>query len=378
MNNKVFGPQWIGEEKKDLEDKKSPNINSSQESQNRFIRFEIAEANSICCMAAFGKMKDILGVPLLPLLTIYDFFIKRALDQYFYALYWNSGFILCGTPSGVTLSPEGAQHGWKSDFQIPGQITWEPFFISEMDWIFADSLQRHFTGQNQERTGVLIRAVTRGVDQKQFLKCLRTQKRFKKTQSLLTPQNISPPSFSHKALEESQAACLRDEEILACVRQEVLNGAYYLLNYTGYVDYNEEENVLYIFSMGSPSTSALSACKKLLKKGIYANLIIVTSPDLLLGNLAHKNGYQHLKQGLNLENTKAPLVSVHDGEPGLLDNIGSILGAHHESLAIRKHSRSGRPDEIYQYHGIDESSIQQASLKVLQLQSQKIFSLRNL
>ncbi len=380
MNNKVFGPQWIQEEslKKDLEDKKSPNINSNQESQNRFIRFEIAEANSISCMAAFGKMKDILGVPILPLMTIYDFFIKRALDQYFYALYWNSGFILCGTPSGVTLSPEGAQHGWKSDFQIPGQITWEPFFLAEMDWIFSDSLQRHFKEQNQERTGVLIRAVTKGVDQKQFLKSLRTQNRFKKTKALLTPQNIPPPSYSKGTFEESRVSCLTDEEILACIRQEVLNGAYYLLNYKGYADYKEEENVVHVFSMGAPSAFALSASKKLLSKGIYANLIIVTCPDLLLGNLAYKNGYRHLKKGLNLDNTKAPVVSVHDGEPGLLDNIGSVLGAHHESLAVRKHSRSGRPDEVYQYHGIDAGSVERACLKVLQLHSQKIFSLKNL
>ena len=53
-------------------------------------------------------------------MTVYDFFIKRALDQYFYSLYWKSSFILGGTPSGVTLSPEGAQHGWKSDFPDTG------------------------------------------------------------------------------------------------------------------------------------------------------------------------------------------------------------------------------------------------------------------
>ncbi len=371
MNNKVFGPSWIKEEqvKKGLEDKKSPNLTTRQESQNRFIRFEIAEANSISCMTAFGKMKDILGVPVLPLMTIYDFFIKRALDQYFYALYWNAGFILCGTPSGVTLSPEGAQHGWKSDFQIPNQITWEPFFLQEMDWIFKDALQRHFTGENEGRAGVLIRAVTRGVDQKQFLECLKTQKRFKtKSDILLTPKNHSLPF----AQEESHIDSVSTSEIFSRIRKEVLAGAYYLLNYTGYADYREEDNVVHIFSMGSPSTSALSAAKALLSQGIYANVIIVTSPDLLLGNLAYNNDYTHLGKGLGLACTKAPIVSVHDGEPGLLDNIGSVLGVYQESLAVRKHSRCGRPGDIYQYHGINADSVVQSCLRVLKLQSERL------
>ena len=372
MNHKVFGPEWIKEQeiKSSLEDKKSPDLISNQEMDNRFIRFEIAEANSISCLAALGKMRNILGVPLLPIATIYDFFIKRALDQYFYALYWDSNFILCGTPSGVTLSAEGAQHGWKSDFQIPNQITWEPFFLQEMDWIFADTFQRHFMGNNKGRTGVLIRAVTRGIDQKQFVNCLKTQKRFKRDQNtLLAPKD----QILASSIEECQEPCIAEEKILKQIQQEVLKGAYYLLDYRGYVDYIEEDNVVHIFSMGSPSTSAIEVSKELVNQGVYANLIIVTSPDLLLGNLAYKDNYMYLKKGLALQNTKAPIVSVHDGEPGLLDNIGSILGVHHESLAVRKNSRSGRITDVYKYHGIDKNSIIQSCLKVLQLHSQKFF-----
>ncbi|MFX8828852.1 hypothetical protein ABTM52_19840, partial [Acinetobacter baumannii] len=87
-------------------------------------------------------------------------------DQLFYNLYWRSSFILVGTPSGVTLSPEGAQHGWKSDLQIPNQITWEPFFAQELDWIFTDAIKRILTHDDADRNGVVVRGVTRGVDQK--------------------------------------------------------------------------------------------------------------------------------------------------------------------------------------------------------------------
>ena len=372
MNQKTLGPEFIDDKNvvKGLEDKKSPDLIPSQESQNRFVRFEIVEANCISCMAAFGKMRDILGVPLLPLMTIYDFFIKRALDQYFYSLYWSSSFILCGTPSGVTLSPEGAQHGWKSDFQIPNQVTWEPFFLQEMEWIMSDAIYRHFTWNNENRTGVLIRAVTRGIDQKQFLKCLKIQKRFKQDQQ----KALAPESYSLAgAVEESELNCISESEIFHHIKQEVLAGAYYLFDYRGYVDYIEEDNVVHLFSMGSPSTSAMAASKELLKQGIYANIIVVTSPDLLLANLANKNNFFHLRNTLALENTKSPIVSVHDGEPGLLDNIGSILGVHQESLAVRKHSLCGRPDDVYLYHEIDKDSVVKTCLKVLTYQSKKFF-----
>ena len=124
------------------------------------------------------------------------------------------------------------------------------------------------------------------------------------------------------------------------------------------------ENIVNIFAMGALGKEASEASMELLKKGIYANVIIVTSPDLLLGSLAHKNQYVYLKEELGL-NASVPVVSVHDGEPGILDNIGSILGQPQESLAVRRHSVCGMPSEIYQYHGMDPSSIVTAVLKVL-------------
>jgi pyruvate dehydrogenase E1 component len=145
--------------------------------------------------------------------------------------------------------------------------------------------------------------------------------------------------------------------------------------------------VVHIFAMGSLATEALAASEMLLAKGIYANVIVVTSPDLLCGVLAHENDYQHLKQGLDVNasiylqpsdgrtaNTgdllgvagrRIPLVSVHDGEAGLLDNLGSIVGVKQISCAVRKHSKCGRPHEIYEYHGIDAQSVFEACGKVL-------------
>ncbi|MGE0762388.1 MAG: pyruvate dehydrogenase [Bdellovibrionales bacterium] len=389
MDGKIYGAPVVEEDLESeygVKDKSLPDLIPGEEESDRFLRFEIAEANVMSCMGSFGRMRDVLGIPLLPLMTVYDFFVKRALDQYFYNLYWKSSFILVGTPSGVTLSPEGAQHGWKSDFQIPNQITWEPFYCQELDWILVDAVRRHMTFDNEGRSGVNIRGVTRGVEQKDFLNLLKTQRRFKN--ALADGQLLSPKGLEVAgATDESQVETWADTDILKSVRDDVLSGAYYLIDYRGYAGYEPGDNVVNIFAMGSLGTEAIKASRELLEKGIYANVIMVTSPDLLAGNLAHENDYHHLRQTLGVNATlylqphmngtthvgemltmsgrRVPMVSVHDGEIGLLDNLGSIVGVRQEVLAVRKHSRCGRPSDVYAYHHINAASVVEACGKVL-------------
>ncbi|MFP5519319.1 MAG: pyruvate dehydrogenase [Bdellovibrionia bacterium] len=384
MDGKIFGAPVVIDHEADLgvKDTKLPDLVPGEEENDRFIRFEIAEGNVMSCVGSFGRMRDTLGIPLIPMMTVYDFFLKRALDQYFYNLYWRSSFICVGTPSGVTLSPEGAQHGWKSDIQIPNQITWEPFFCQELDWILVDAMKRHVTGDNVGRTGVFIRGVTRGVEQKDFTTYLKKQARFKLNNQNLLHRGQFPVAG---AVNEEDIASMDENSMLDAVREEVLKGAYFLIDYRGYAGYEPGDNVVNIFSMGSPTTEAIKASEELLSKGVYANVIVVTSPDLLVGIQGHETDYDYLKNGLGINanlylrkqsevssgdlitvaGRRIPVVSVHDGEAGLLDNIGSIIGVRHESLAVRKHSKCGRPSEIYAYHHIDSQSVIEAVGKVL-------------
>jgi pyruvate dehydrogenase E1 component len=384
MDGKIFGANIVHdfEQEYSVKDAKLPDLVPGEEVSDRFIRFEIAEGNVMSCVGSFGRMRDTLGIPLMPLMTVYDFFIKRALDQYFYNLYWKSSFILVGTPSGVTLSPEGAQHGWKSDIQIPNQITWEPFFCQELDWILCESMRRHFTNDNEGRNGVLIRGVTRGVEQKDMMLWLKRQARFKSELNGLLARTEFPLDG---ALDEGQVPVQDEATILAKIRDEVLSGAYYLIDYRGYAGYEPGDNVVNIFAMGALGTEAIKASEALLAKGVYANVIIVTSSDLLCGIQAHENDYVWLKEGLGIDGNlhvhptehmnghefvtvagrRVPMVSVHDGEAGLLDNIGAIVGVRHEALAVRHHSKCGRPKDIYEYHNIDWQSVVEACGKVL-------------
>ncbi|MGE0528816.1 MAG: pyruvate dehydrogenase, partial [Bdellovibrionales bacterium] len=386
MDGKIYSANEVEDEESEMgvKDRTVPDLVPGEEANDRFLRFDIQEANVMSCMGSFGKIRDTLGIPLVPLMTVYDFFIKRALDQLFYNLYWRSSFILVGTPSGVTLSPEGAQHGWKSDIQIPNQIVWEPFFVQELDWIFVDALRRLLTYEDHDRSGVIIRGVTRGLDQKLLPQLLKTQRRFKQNldaQTLLAPQGMDVAGGT----DESQFPAMEEDVIMDQIRRDVLAGGYCLIDYRGYAGYEPGDNVVHIFAMGSPTTEAIKASRALLERGIYANVFVVTSPDLLVGNLAHANGYQHLKEGLGvsgdlylkdvdatdegqlrlLSGRRVPIVSVHDGEIGLLDNIGSLVGVRQETLAVRKHSKCGRPSDVYRYHHIDADSVVDACGKVL-------------
>ncbi len=381
MNGKLFGD--VGQE--DFEktfgtkDEKAPDVIPQLSDRSGHIRFEIAEGNCMSAAGSFGKFFHFVGIPLFPSMTIYDFFIKRAHDQFYYNLYWHSSFATLGTPSGITLAPEGAQHSWKSDFQIPNCVTWEPAFSRELEWIFADMLKRHFVKDDSDREASLIRCVTKGLVQKELTDRTKTQLRFQGKE---------------------------EKEILEVIRQETLKGGYVLIDYRGFEDYSPGDNVIELFAMGALVTEAIKASDSLRQKGIYANVYVVTSSDLLLGNFAYHDNYQHLKEGLGIsgelyvrpdkgrtlssegdwyfvQGSRVPVVSVHDGEPGLLDNIGSIVGVLHKTLAVRKTSKSGTTQEVFHYHGLDaegiasacEEALAEATLEKFQISKQLIDSL---
>ncbi len=383
MDEKIFGPRhdenW--ESKLDLHERLRPELAPTDEAWTRHIRFEIAEANCMSAVGSFGKMDHAAGIPFLPMMTVYDFFIKRALDQLYYNLYWGSSFVLVGTPSGITLAPEGAQHSWKSDIQIPNLITWEPAFAIEMEWILCDAIRRHFTRDNQGRSGVLIRAVTRALHQGLLLEWQRRQVRWKRDLPAGAELGLTAQDGG---LHEAEVPHAGDAEILAVLQDHALAGGYRLIDWRGYRGYQPGENVVELFVMGALVPEAVQAAKLLLDRGVYANVTIVTSPDLLCGELGRKNGFAHLKQTLgvtgalhlrpagggqgplgaadaiDLAGRRVPVVSVHDGEIGLLDNLGSILGVPQLARAVVKFSKSGTPAHIYEYHGLHGAGIADA------------------
>ncbi|MDE0895818.1 MAG: pyruvate dehydrogenase, partial [Planctomycetota bacterium] len=178
---------------------------------------------------------------------------------------------------------------------------------------------------------------------------------------------------------------LADTDLKARLRLQVLSGAYYLLDWRGYEGYEPGDNVVHLFALGSLVTEALEASERLLKIGIYANVIVITSQDLLLGIQGEADDYKHLTQALGINGDlhavplrgaaslemvslaarRVPIVAVCDGEAGLVDNIGSIVGVKQRTLAVRKFSKCGRPSDVFALQNIDAAAIVEAAGRAL-------------
>jgi pyruvate dehydrogenase E1 component len=108
---------------------------------------------------AAGLSHSLFGKRLIPIGTVYDPLVARGLDALNYACYQDARFMIVGTPSGVTLAPEGGAHqsigspliGMSQD----GLAAFEPAFADElaviMEWAF-DYMQRDGEGDPDERT----------------------------------------------------------------------------------------------------------------------------------------------------------------------------------------------------------------------------------
>jgi pyruvate dehydrogenase E1 component len=144
------------------------------------IELGIAEMNLFLLLGAAGLSHSLFGKRLIPIGTVYDPFVARGLDALNYACYQDARFMIVGTPSGVTLAPEGGAHqsigspliGMSQD----GLAAFEPAFADElaviMEWAF-DYMQRDGEGDPDERTwlrdetggSVYLRLTTNPIEQ---------------------------------------------------------------------------------------------------------------------------------------------------------------------------------------------------------------------
>ena len=117
----------------------------------------IAEVNLVGLLGELGATWSRDGQPLLPVGTIYDPFLARALEPWSFGIYAGGQSILVGTPSGVTLGPEGGAHQSvvtpSIGIEQPGCVAWEPAFGRDFEWTFLHALSR--LGRPDGSSGVL-------------------------------------------------------------------------------------------------------------------------------------------------------------------------------------------------------------------------------
>jgi stage V sporulation protein SpoVS len=144
------------------------------------IELGISEMNLFGLLGQLGLSWDLSDQPLLPIGTVYDPFVLRGLDALIHAVYSGSRFVVAGTPSGVTLAPEGGAHQStitpSVGLELPGVTLCEPAYAGALDWMLCDALGRIAAGPARVQTAAprdddgayYFRLTTRPIDQVPF------------------------------------------------------------------------------------------------------------------------------------------------------------------------------------------------------------------
>jgi pyruvate dehydrogenase E1 component len=281
----------------------------------------ISETNLMMMLGQLGLAAEYHDETLLPIGTVYDPFVARGLDPLIYALYSGAGIILVGTPSGVSLAPEGGAHQSvitpTIGLALPGITYWEPCFAQELEWIMLASLEGLL--HRRRASSAYLRLSTLPVDQGLF------------------------PVGDRSAL-----------------RQLVLSGAYRIIDRSQRSGAHAG-NTVDIWATGVTVPAALRAAESLQDDGIFASVVNCVSPGLV---------YRRWQDSVHLAMSRLsamnhaghpPVVTVIDGHPSGLSWIGSMLGVAAYPLGVSDYGQSGLPTELHHHFEIDEEAISYAA-----------------
>ena len=317
------------------------------------IELGISEMNLFSLLGQLGLAKELHDQPLIPIGTVYDPFVLRGLDAFIYSVYSGAKFIVTGTPSGLTLAPEGGAHQStitpSVGIELPGVVLIEPAYGQALDWLFCDALA-HVAGSKTDTTPDLrpnelafyFRLTTRSIDQ-------------------------TPFNQARERLGE------------ATLRSQVLAGAYRLVDGRAHLAKSDDVNAptVHLVGCGAVMPEVLAAAAELATEGVIAHVIDVTSPGRLYGSWQRT-----LKQGIRTANTpsfpgamrpifaeRAPIVSIHDSSSHALAWLGSALGAPQVAMGVDSFGQSGNIPDLYKIHDLDPGSIVNGALAALSLNS---------
>ncbi|MBZ7924879.1 transketolase [Ensifer adhaerens] len=304
------------------------------------IELGIAEMNLFLLLGAAGLSHSLFGERLLPIGTVYDPFVARGLDALNYACYQDARFMVVGTPSGITLAPEGGAHqsigsqliGMSQD----GLASFEPAYLDElsiiMDWAF-DYMQLSGEAKHDPRTwlrdetggSVYLRLTTRPLE---------------------------------------QIATRRGD---ASFRQGVIDGAYWLRP-------PSVRTRIVLAYQGCIAPEVLLAAGRLAETHGDVAVMAVTSADRLnagwtAAQRARRHGAiharSHIETLLSAASRTASLITVTDGHPATLGWLGSVEGHRTISLGVEHFGQTGTVADLYAHYGIDTESIIEAAESVV-------------
>jgi pyruvate dehydrogenase E1 component len=289
------------------------------------IELGIAETNLVGALGELGATWSRTGQPLFPVGVLYDPFVARALEPWSFGIYAGGQSILVGTPSGVTLAPEGGAHQSVTTPSIgveqPGCVSYEPAFAIDTEWVLLASLAQLGKPGGQS---AYLRLSTRPVDQ-------------------------------------SLAAVPADPAARERRRRNVVAGAYQLRR--------PARPAVTICAMGALVPEALAAAARLDEMGFGTDVICVTSPDLLFRALQARRGLaeapEWILDGVFAAERAAPMVTVLDGHPHTLAFLAGVNRVPAAHLGVTAFGQSGDIDSTYRYHRIDTSAVIGAALDLV-------------
>jgi pyruvate dehydrogenase E1 component len=124
-----------------------------------------------------------------------------------------------------------------------------------------------------------------------------------------------------------------------------------------------------IAAMGAVVPEALAAAERLTAAGTPADVVCVTSPDLLYQAVRARQGHERAESWILDQvfpaDRAAPLVTVLDGHPHTLAFLATINRVASTSLGVTRFGQSGSLEDVYRYHGLDADSIIRAALDLV-------------
>ena len=299
--------------------------------KGQHIELGIAEMNLFLLLGAAGLSHSLFGKRLIPIGTVYDPFVHRGLDALNYASYQDARFIIAGTPSGVTLAPEGGAHQSVgtplTSMAQDGLASFEPAFADElaviMEWAF-DYLQRDGEGDPDERTW--LRDETGG---SVYLR--------------LTTKPLEQPGKRH------------DDAF----RQGAIDGAYWLRP----PGPNCEVVIAY---QGAVADEAIAAAGMIGGARRDVGVLAVTSADRLNAGWTaaqrerargNTGAVAHVERLLAALPRECALVTVIDGHPATLGWLGAVAGHRTIPHGVEHFGQTGTIGDLYRHFRIDRHAL---------------------
>jgi pyruvate dehydrogenase E1 component len=297
------------------------------------IELGISEMNLFLLLGMFGLSAELNGQMVAPIGTVYDPFVCRGLDALIYALYSGGKFVFAGTPSGVTLAPEGGAHQStitpSIGTELPNLRMYEPCFAREVEWTLLEGIRACFDRDHGYAT--YLRLSTKPIEQR-----------------LLQP-----------------AVDRLGEETL---RAQTLAGGYRLWDWRQGGAEVDERYVVHIAATGAMIPEACAAATFLWQEGVAATVLNLTSPRQLF---AHWRATPYARRATLFDwlippaEHQAPIVTVQDGASHSLAWLGSALGTTLIPLGVDDFGQSGAGADLYRHFQIDWQAIVAAAFTVL-------------